>query len=180
MLSKSSLQDDLGHKKVFDLVSPMQMLAKLRWESAQLASMIAADDPKAIFPAFNAAATAWHLIDWIVEFSTTNPGERKLDIDEATYRASVVERCPDLDICRQIAVGWKHRVVSQRNRPELCALQVVSLYVRTGSDEVRKARWAPKIFDGNKLLDCDVFFESVTEFWAAELARLKFRPEFTV
>jgi hypothetical protein len=61
--------DDDGVRKVFDLSSPLQMLAKLRWENDQIKSMLAIDDPKVIFAAFNAAATAWHLIEWVTTFA---------------------------------------------------------------------------------------------------------------
>jgi hypothetical protein len=45
------------------------MLAKLQWENEQINSMLASEDPKVIFAAFNAAATAWHLIDWVNTFA---------------------------------------------------------------------------------------------------------------
>ena len=68
-LADMNFSDDDGLRKVFDLSSPMQMLAKLQWENDQIKSMLAVEDPKVIFAAFNAAATAWHLIEWVKTFA---------------------------------------------------------------------------------------------------------------
>jgi hypothetical protein len=51
------------------------MLEKLRWETAQVKTMLAAGDPRAIYAAFNAAATAWHICDWVMKFARVHPIE---------------------------------------------------------------------------------------------------------
>ena len=58
-------EDQGGLRKVFDLQSPHQMLEKLRWENDLVRTMLV-DDPKVIFAAFNAAATAWHIAEWVM------------------------------------------------------------------------------------------------------------------
>jgi hypothetical protein len=177
--------DDDGVRKVFDLSSPMQMLAKLRWENEQIKSMLAHDDPKVIFAAFNAAATAWHLIEWVNTFARLYPHEPKLDIDAKTYREDAVSRCPELGICRQLSVGWKHRVVELKNNPDVQALHVVDIYVETRNglpvDGARPtySRQRPAIYNGTKSVTLDAFFEHVTRFWSMELDRLNFSPAFT-
>jgi hypothetical protein len=93
------------------------MLDKLRWEIDQVKALVAAGDRKVIFATFNAAATAWHIIDWVKTFNIVHPNERPLPIDPTHYRTDVSARCPHLRICRQISVGWKHRIVDQYNDP---------------------------------------------------------------
>jgi hypothetical protein len=172
--------DDDGVRKVFDLSSPLQMLAKLRWENDQIKSMLAVDDPKVIFAAFNAAATAWHLIEWVTTFARLYPLEERIDINTKTYRNDVVARCPELAVCQQLSVGWKHRVVEQRNNPDVQALHVLDLYVKTKDglpvDGAPPMRWhkRPAIYSGTKSIALDAFFEIVTNFWLGELERLKF------
>src|SRR6266403_711226 len=100
--------DDLGHRKVFDLKSPIQMLDKLRWEIEQVKALLQVGDRKVVFATFNAAATAWHIIDWVKTFNKIYPQERSLPIDPKHYRDEITKRCPHLRICRQISVGWKH------------------------------------------------------------------------
>jgi hypothetical protein len=123
--------DDDGLRKVFDLSSPMQMLAKLQWENDQIKSMLAVEDPKVIFAAFNAAATAWHLIEWVKTFARVYPQQPRLDIDVKTYTRDAISRCPELGICRQLSVGRKHRIVDQSNNPAVPALHVIDIYIKT-------------------------------------------------
>ncbi|AWM01281.1 hypothetical protein [Bradyrhizobium amphicarpaeae] len=94
-------KDETGRRKVFDLQSPHQMLEKLRWEAGLIHSMLA-DDRKVIFAAFNAVATAWHLTEWVLDaWDQLQPQP----FSRVQYRADVVRRCSDLEICRQISVG---------------------------------------------------------------------------
>src|SRR4051812_32421323 len=111
--------DQQGHRKVFDLKSPINMLDKLKWEIAQIEALLDAGDRKVIFATFNAAATAWHIIDWVKTFNAIYPHERHLPINPKHYRDDVTKRFPDLRICRQISVGWKHRIVEQHNDPTI-------------------------------------------------------------
>ena len=179
-------EDSAGVRKVFDLSSPTQMFEKLCWENDQIKSMLALDDPKVIFAAFNAAATAWHLIEWITTFARVHPLEDKLDIDIKNYRDDAVARCPELAICQQLSVGWKHRITERPNHPDVQALHVLDLYVKTEGglpvDGASPTRWhrRPAIYKGKKSIDLDAFFDIVTHFWSAELDRLKFSRTFTV
>jgi hypothetical protein len=167
--------DDDGLRKVFDLSSPMQMLTKLQWENEQIKSMIEINDPKVIFAAFNAAATAWHLIDWVVTFSKIYPDTRQPHIEMARYRKDAISRCPELGACRQLSVGWKHRVVSNRNDPTVQALHVVDFYERVSDGKLFSSQQhRPVIYVGTHPTSLDVIFEAVTLFWSDELARLNF------
>jgi hypothetical protein len=153
----------------------MQMFAKLRWENDQVKSMLAAEDPQVIFAAFNAAATAWHLIDWVVTFSKIYPDTRRPKIETGRYRKDAISRCPELSACRQLSVGWKHRVVRDRNDPTVQALHVVDFYERESDGKLFSSQQhRPVIYVGTQPTSLDVIFEAVTLFWSDELARLNF------
>jgi hypothetical protein len=178
--STMKFADEEGIRKVFDLHSPTEMLKKLRWEQGQIEAMLAVEDPNVIFAAFNAAATAWHMIDWIKTYSRIHPNMGLPCIDTKTYRDSVIARCPELSICRQISVGWKHRIVDQFNNPGVQALHVIDIYMKFENGlPVPGARPAysqrrPAIYSGTQSIALDSFFRIVTEFWIEELERLKF------
>jgi hypothetical protein len=175
-------EDQKGLRKVFDLQSPHQMLEKLRWENGLIHTMLA-EDSKVIFAAFNAAATAWHIAEWIVEVWDELPPQ---NLTKDNYRDDVVLRCPELDICRQISIGWKHRVVKRRNDPSVQASHLVKLYVKTKEGRIvgdGRPGWvekSPVIFVGTKHFELDQFFDRLTAFWSDELARLRINPAFTV
>jgi hypothetical protein len=180
----NSFVDNLGHRKVFDLKSPIQMLDKLRWEIDQVKALIAAKDRKVIFATFNAAATAWHLIDWVKTYNKVHPNERPLPIDPTHYRNDVSTRCPHLRICRQISVGWKHRIVDQFNDPDIQALAVINIFVRQIDGKLdsseRRYEQSIAIYDGKTRIPVAEFFDGILAFWTEELVRLKFRNEFSL
>lgn len=177
------MKDDAGHRKVFDLISPTQLLSKLEWETQQVKDFLAAEDPKAVFAAFNAAATAWHITDWVRTFSRVHPNAGKHDIDDKTYRADAIGRCPNLELCRQISVGWKHRIIDQRNDPDLTAMMMVQIFVKTKdgkidmNDRPARTKIVPQLMRGSSLLNLDTLFEDVLGFWRSELQRLGFQEE---
>lgn len=176
-----NFKDDDGIRKVFDLSSPMQMLAKLQWENDQVKSMLEAESPNVVFAAFNAAASAWHLIDWVKTFSRVHPNLPRPNIDVAVYRNDAISRCPELSVCRQLSVGWKHRVIDNHNNPHVQALHVIDFFVETEngfpkySASPPRIRRRPALYCEGQAVSLDVFFERVTQFWSAELARLQFK-----
>jgi hypothetical protein len=180
------MKDDAGHRKVFDLISPTQLLSKLVWETQQVKDLLAIEDPKAVFAAFNAAATAWHITDWVRTFSRVHPKEKKLAIDDKTYRADAISRCPNLELCRQISVGWKHRIIDQRNDPDLTAMIMIQVFVKMKDGRVdmdappSRTKRVPQISSGGSFLNLDTLFDDVLRFWRDELKRLGFREEFTI
>ena len=181
---KFDFSDALGHRKVFDLKSPIQMLDKLRWELDQIKSLDDAGDRKINFATFNAAATAWHIIDWVKTFNRIYPNERTLPIDPKHYRDDVTTRCPHLRICRQISVGWKHRIVDQFNDAAVQTLAVVNIYVRMIDGKMhpseRRHRQSIAIYDGKTSIPVLEFFDGILRFWTEELlVRLKFSQEFS-
>jgi hypothetical protein len=178
------LKDDEGHRKVFDLRSPTQLLEKLEWETQQVKDLLENEDPKAVFAAFNAAAAAWHITDWIRTYSRVHPFAKKLAIDHKTYREDAITRCPNLAICRQISVGWKHRIVDQHNNPDLMASMMIQIFVKTKdgridmNDRPARTKLVPQILTGDGSLNLDTLFDDVLRFWRGELERLAFSKLF--
>jgi len=61
-------------QNVLAMDDPQQMLAKLLWEVGELTDAMSVwvdneEFPKAIFIAFNAVVTAWHMTDWVWQLS---------------------------------------------------------------------------------------------------------------
>jgi len=174
-------RDDDGLRKVFDLRSPHQILEKLRWETTLIHAMLP-QEPKVIFAAFNAAATAWHLTEWVIEVWDDLPIQA---VSRENYRNDVVKRCPNLEICRQISVGWKHRVVKQRNDPAVQASHLIKLYVRVEDGKLidgppTRVERSPAIFVGTHHFELDAFFDRLVNFWTEELDRLRIDPSFAL
>lgn len=111
---------------VIAMDDPQQLLAKLLWEIQQLTlAMSVWEDneqfPKAVFIAFNAVVTAWHITDWVWESGTkrrkaiakrynfnyaeTDTGLRR---GLEKFQEAVVKECRDLYLCREIANASKH------------------------------------------------------------------------
>jgi len=183
-MTEIEFSDQHGHRKVFDLKSPINMLDKLAWEIAQIEALLDAGDKKAIFATFNAAATAWHIIDWVKTFSRIYPNERPLPINATHYRDDVTKRFPELRVCRQISVGWKHRIVDKFNDPTIQALAVVNIYVKQIDGkltDVTHYEQSIAIYDGKTRVPVLEFFRRIQAFWNEELfERLKFRAEFGI
>jgi hypothetical protein len=113
-------------QNVLAMDDPQQMLAKLLWEIRELTDAMSVwvdneEFPVAIFIAFNAVVTAWHITDWLWQSSSerraalakrynfayaeTETGIRK---GLERFQNAVVEDCRALYVCREIANGSKH------------------------------------------------------------------------
>jgi hypothetical protein len=131
--------------------------------------------------AFNAATTAWHLCDWIKTYPEVHP-DSGLEIDPSKYRPEVLERCPRLELCQQIANGWKHRIINETNVPEIQANRVINLFVRTDADGIPAFDKRPlcepsyAVWDGRQHIDLVTLFDQIIDFWNNELKRLKLKP----
>ena len=121
--------------KVFGLAMPHHMLWKLRWEIAQLRSILGKPcqhgaEVEPAYHAFNCAVTAWHMADWI--WQSISKEERaevllKLHFDATgrnqddfkTFTRSMMKQYRTLHICHQIAIGSKHKIIESYSDPEL-------------------------------------------------------------
>jgi hypothetical protein len=105
---------------------PQQMLAKLLWEIRELTQAMSVwvdneEFPVAIFVAFNAVVTAWHITDWLwgcsserravlakkydFTFEETETGLRR---GLEKLQNAIAQDCRALYVCREIANGSKH------------------------------------------------------------------------
>jgi hypothetical protein len=113
-------------QNVLAMDDPQQMLAKLLWEIHCLTSNMSVwvdneQFPVAIFTAFNAVVTAWHITDWLWQsskerrevlakrynftYAETDTSIRK---GLEKFQKAVVLDCRALYVCREIANGSKH------------------------------------------------------------------------
>jgi hypothetical protein len=113
-------------QNVLAMDDPQQMLAKLLWEIRELTTSMSVwvdneEFPVAIFIAFNAVVTAWHITDWVWQ---SNP-ERRASLARAynfayaetdtgiksglkRFQDAVAKDCRALYVCREVANGSKH------------------------------------------------------------------------
>jgi hypothetical protein len=124
--------------KVFMLKNPAHMLTKLHWEIYNLKKTLS-EQPEHIghihapaYCAFNCAVTAWHMTDWIWQSSSSNhrldilqslgvPAGKDDEKDFAAFCNAVRSESRPLHICRQIATGSKHMIVSKYPDPAIRA-----------------------------------------------------------
>jgi hypothetical protein len=106
---------------VFVLATSQHMMMKLSWEIAALEEALASDDLHRMhdraYIAYNSAVTAWHLTDWV--WSEASPELRRnmlskfkaIGSQKRHFQMALAKDCRELQICRQIANGSKHKVL---------------------------------------------------------------------
>ncbi len=122
-------------QNVFAMNQPQHMFRKLFWEIDGLMKEMSVHHENdqwpdaAIFIAFNAVITAWHISDWLWQ---SNPENRKklasrlkIQFDEKTsngrrvglerFQDRLAEECRALHVLREIANGSKHM---RKNNPD--------------------------------------------------------------
>jgi hypothetical protein len=121
--------------KVFGLSMPDDMLMKLDWEIAGLRRALfepIETGAKPAYHAFNCAVTAWHMTDWVWQSATVEdrafllsklavPATGKSQTDFNAFTRAVMKRHRALHICRQIAIGSKHKIVERSPDPDVGA-----------------------------------------------------------
>ncbi len=115
-----------GIPNVFGMDHPQHMFTKLAWElNALMNSMSVWKDneaaPEPLFHAFNTAITAWHVTDWLWQYSPElraklatkfqfvfeeTPTGIKRGLEK--FQDAVIPHCDALGVCREIATGSKH------------------------------------------------------------------------
>ena len=125
--------EELRATQTFDLQTSSDMLHKLEREKDRLLSATKRTD--VADHAFNAAVTAWQLVDWVardiwIERNTPRSEDTSADktvdlpiegatVDElvASLRDYVKNQCPDLAICQTFANASKHATPNQHSLP---------------------------------------------------------------
>jgi hypothetical protein len=123
-MAEAPKPSEIPHVLAMD--DPQQMLAKLFWEIHELTDKMSVwidneEFPVAIFIAFNAVVTAWHITDWVWQssperraaiakrygfaYAETETGIRK---GLERFQEAISKECRALYVCREIANGSKH------------------------------------------------------------------------
>ncbi|WP_162945827.1 hypothetical protein [Pseudomonas sp. DY-1] len=162
MERKSSTHGQIDLEKMMQSGHSIAWLSKLSWEIAEVIQCIDKNPAARIFKSMNCAITAWHMSDWIWQFSDPAMklklamclGDESIN-DKKKFCLAVQRVCPAIALCRQIGTAVKHVSVDY-NRPE------VSTQVVRSEDKKYKV----KIIDGvNEYVDFDVYTAAL-EAWA--------------
>lgn len=168
--------DSDGREKTFRLWHPRQAVAKLRWEYDLLLKL---EDEQAFedaFAAFNAASTAWHLVEWTWHTLPNLKGPALVFPSQKDFRADCVGRFSGLHICGQIANGGKHFRLEKYD-PDITTGHLVRLYLSPGSEP--PPRRAPErrlmVSRSGKPIEFRSVISEAIQFWDRRLTDLGYR-----
>lgn len=167
----------------FALLAPSHLLDKLRWDLRQLEQLrwheeLGSEWRKVVsYKAIECATTIWHLADW---FSEDVEGEYQQErmsrflgiyvpnssvpITLANLRKAALELCPDLEICRVIAIASKHYDVRVRPRTDIRTEAYLSVARRSDEPFMRPVMWLA-IIEGEVKRDVWDIFLNCLRFW---------------
>jgi len=149
---------------------PLAWLAKLSWEIAEAVSCRDENPAARVYKSMNCAVTAWHVLDWIWQFSTQQQRlllSTVLKCDHVgslkEFSTAVQKNCPAISLCRQIGTAVKHVSLSF-NRAE----------VTTKVEKVEgRSHYRVLIVDGEQnYVDTDVYYTAL-EVWCRIYVHLK-------
>ncbi|EIL94717.1 hypothetical protein UU7_01112 [Rhodanobacter spathiphylli B39] len=147
--------EEIDFSKTLVGKDPIGPLSKLLWECQQIHAAKDVDPLVRMFMSQNAAASAWHLTDWIW---VRCPPERLDDLRAAVrckgdqfsdFASAVREASLDVAICRQLATAGKHVSVKRGEMKNL------SIEVEHNEDKNQSSVWI--CLDGKRSSDNDVY-----------------------
>jgi hypothetical protein len=172
-----------GISNVLALNDPQQMLAKLLWEIRELnkAMSVWVDNeefPVAIFIAFNAIVTAWHITDWVWQLSDErrkvlaerygfNYAETDTGIRRGLekFQNAVARDCRALHVFREIANGSKH-MKKRKIDPDISATaKWHKALEKVGVVNVDDYVMSLSISDSNQTLDVVAWLIDAFGYW---------------
>jgi hypothetical protein len=122
----------------FTLISAQHLLSKLKWDMEQLAllqwdeSLYTHWRQVVSYKAIDCATSIWHLHDWFCRdirgaqqreracaFLNIEGHDCSLQIPLNVMQKKTVAKCPDLEICRVIAIASKHYSADHKARPDI-------------------------------------------------------------
>ncbi len=172
----------------FTLLTADHLLDKLRWDMAQLEQLRWNEDlvnwrQIISYKAVECATSSWHLADWFFEdIRATEQRERvreflKLGLIDpwgpafsqkregfGALRKAAKERCPDLEVCRVVAIATKHYEVNDKPRPDIRTSAYLSTAYRDNEYFQRPVMWLAA-FEGNEKRDMREVFQNCLRFW---------------
>ena len=151
---------------VFGIATPHHMLLKLYWEIENLEMALAGEghavNPIA-FHLYNCAVTAWHCADWAWQYGDqhchTHLAEMMdCSVDKRAFFDAVCKRSDEINACRKIANGSKHR---ELDRPAPNVKAGINWYY--GPDKIRMRPYA--FINKTTSIDAVSLFVKAAEFW---------------
>lgn len=167
--------DPEGRLKTFKLDSPRHYLEKLEWECEVFTELEDGGDLRARFAAFNACATAWQMTEWLWD---ALDGHRRAEFGWRTKENMFTDqkaRCPELRLCQQVGNAGKHFVLLH-NDPLVTTDVKSEILIRIdplGRANLRHGRERLYIRRGERLHRVQKVLFEASQFWAAELTRLR-------
>ena len=170
-------------QNVLTMDDPEQMLAKLLWEIRELTDAMSVWEdneafPKAVFIAFNAVVTAWHITDWLWQsskerrealairynfgYAETDTGIRR---GLERFQEAVIRDFRALYVCREIANGSKH-MRRKKAAPDVKAkAEWHQAWEKVGVVNVGDYVMTMTITDGSETLDPIRWFIDAFGYW---------------
>lgn len=183
--SRSSLQGNLFRTpQSFQVSTARQLLEKLYWD-LDLLEQLRWDENlgktwrRAVaYKAMDCAMTIWHMAEWFAgDIRAKYPTQGACDflgivghdpflpIQLKTLREAAVKKCPDLEICRIIAVASKHYEVNTKPRPDLRTSCIMRLAKRGSETFMRPVMWL-EINDAGSRRELREVFHVCYVFWS--------------
>jgi len=170
-------------QNVLAMEDPQQMIAKLLWEVSELTDAMSVwvdneEFPKAIFIAFNAVVTAWHITDWVWQLSkerrqilAAHYGFAYAETDTGIRRGlerfqeAVTKDCRALHVCREIANGSKHMRRKKADPDVKAKAEWHQALERVGVVNIGDYVMTLTITDGTETLDAVKWFIEAFGYW---------------
>lgn len=176
-----------SREKTFGLNNCRDLLRKLEWEIDNYEKTPPQDLESLSFHAFNAAVTAWHIVDWVWADMTEEQRQSVarawgITLSQTTsksinqFAGTVRQKNRAINLCREIAIASKH-VVNERN-PDPAVNTTASATTATvvtiggdavvtsdGSEVVTTPTWALKVIDGGNTRPVLAVFKEALDYW---------------
>jgi hypothetical protein len=155
-----------GQPHTFGLANARDMLRKLEWEVAE----IERHDSFTAYRAFNAAVTAWHLVDWVWR-DLVGSGQRRPSDTKDAFQRRCEAVCPELKLCGLIANASKHGGHDRRRSAGAMSTVLLADVVRAKAGAMRAGdplatwTWRLIIRDGEQERTAADVFARTLPFW---------------
>ncbi|WP_369781871.1 hypothetical protein [Pseudomonas sp. WC2401] len=170
---KVSSRGEIDLTKMMQSGHPVAWLSKLCWEITEAMVCLDPNPVARVYKSMNCAITAWHMHDWIWQFSDDQMKSelaRHLNVQKfksmQDFSRAIQKACPAISLCRQVGTAVKHVSVAY-NRPD-----VTTRVVHSDQDGI--ISYSVLIVDGEtEHLDIAVY-SAAFEVWSRIYVHLEF------
>ena len=167
--------------QTFGLENAWDLYAKLEWEIEKLKAAPVDRDPQDLaYGAFNAAVTAWQLMDWVWKEIDLSKKKRLSLNNLGDLQRLCRNQCRALYLCRQIATASKHWEVRDYADPSVQAKMDADVRRFSAGDPVGTPlstwRWNLIIHDGAQTFNAIQVFDDAQYFWGQFMMKHLPRP----